>query len=164
MNDEKRNELLTAAHYSKHDSTLQTREENGERIIEGYAAKYETETNIGPFMESISRGAFDNVLENDVRALINHDPSLVLGRTSAGTLELTSDDVGLKYRVKLGNQQYATDYMSLFKGVISRNLRLRLRLRIRPGARIGARGKLMRWLSYWTFHQSLIQRIKKLLW
>ena len=80
MDDEKRNELLTAAHYSKHDSTLQTREENGERIIEGYAAKYETETNIGPFMESISRGAFDNVLENDVRALINHDPSLVIGR------------------------------------------------------------------------------------
>ncbi len=122
MNDEKRNELLTAAHYSKHDSTLQTREENGERIIEGYAAKYETETNIGPFMESISRGAFDNVLENDVRALINHDPSLVLGRTSAGTLELTSDDVGLKYRVKLGNQQYATDlYESIQRGDISQS-------------------------------------------
>ena len=122
MDDEKRNELLTAAHYSKHDSTLQTREENGERIIEGYAAKYETETNIGPFMESISRGAFDNVLENDVRALINHDPSLVLGRTSAGTLELTSDDVGLKYRVKLGNQQYATDlYESIQRGDISQS-------------------------------------------
>ena len=122
MNDEKRNELLTAAHYSKHDTTLETREENGERIIEGYAAKYETETNIGPFMESISRGAFDNVLENDVRALINHDPSLVLGRTSAGTLELTSDDVGLKYRVKLGNQQYATDlYESIQRGDISQS-------------------------------------------
>ena len=122
MDDEKRNELLTAAHYSKHDTTLQTREENGERIIEGYAAKYETETNIGPFMESISRGAFDNVLENDVRALINHDPSLVLGRTSAGTLELTSDDVGLKYRVKLGNQQYATDlYESIQRGDISQS-------------------------------------------
>jgi len=122
MNDEKRNELLTAAHYSKHDTTLQTREENGERIIEGYAAKYETETNIGPFMESISRGAFDNVLENDVRALINHDPSLVLGRTSAGTLELTSDDIGLKYRVKLGNQQYATDlYESIQRGDISQS-------------------------------------------
>ena len=122
MDDEKRNELLTAAHYTKHDSTLQTREENGERIIEGYAAKYETETNIGPFMESISRGAFDNVLENDVRALINHDPSLVIGRVSAGTLELTSDDVGLKYRVKLGNQQYATDlYESIQRGDISQS-------------------------------------------
>ena len=122
MDDEKRNGLLTAAHYSKHDSTLETREENGERIIEGYAAKYDTQTNIGPFKESISRGAFDNVLDNDVRALINHDPSLVLGRTSSGTLELTTDDVGLKYRVKLGNQQYATDlYESIQRGDISQS-------------------------------------------
>lgn len=122
MDDEKRNSLLTAAHYSKHDSTLQTREENGERIIEGYAALYNTETNIGPFKESIARGAFDNVLDNDVRALINHDPSLVLGRTSSGTLELTSDDVGLKYRVNLGNQQYATDlYESIQRGDISQS-------------------------------------------
>ena len=122
MDDEKRNGLLTAAHYSKHDSTLQTREENGERIIEGYAALYDNETNIGPFKESISRGAFDNVLDNDVRALINHDPSLVLGRTSSGTLELTTDDVGLKYRVKLGNQQYATDlYESIQRGDISQS-------------------------------------------
>jgi HK97 family phage prohead protease/HK97 family phage major capsid protein len=113
---------LTAAHYSKHDSTLETREENGERIIEGYAALYDNETNIGPFKESISRGAFDNVLDNDVRALINHDPSLVLGRTSSGTLELTTDDVGLKYRVKLGNQQYATDlYESIQRGDISQS-------------------------------------------
>ena len=122
MNDESRNELLTAAHYSKHDSTLETREENGERIIEGYAAVYGVEANIGPFKETISRGAFDNVLENDVRALINHDPSLVLGRTSSGTLELTSDDIGLKYRVKLGNQQYATDlYESIQRGDISQS-------------------------------------------
>ena len=122
MDDEKRNGLLTAAHYSKHDSTLETREDNGERFIEGYAAKYETETNIGPFKESIARGAFDNVLDNDVRALINHDPSLVLGRTSSGTLELTTDDIGLKYRVKLGNQQYATDlYESIQRGDISQS-------------------------------------------
>lgn len=122
MDDEKRSELLTAAHYSKHDSTLQTREENGERIIEGYAAKYDTETNIGPFRETIARGAFDNVLDNDVRALVNHDPSLVLGRTSSGTLELSTDDIGLKYRVKLGNQQYATDlYESIQRGDISQS-------------------------------------------
>jgi len=122
MNDETRNELLTAAQYSKLDATLEVREENGERVIEGYAAKYDNETNIGPFKESISRGAFDNVLDNDVRALINHDPSLVLGRTSSGTLELTSDDIGLKYRVKLGSQQYATDlYESIKRGDISQS-------------------------------------------
>jgi len=125
MDDEKRDELLTAAHYSKFDATLEVREENGERVIEGYAAKYGVEANIGPFKETISRGAFDNVLMSetlDCRALINHDPSLILGRSSAGTLELSSDDIGLKYRVKLGNQQYATDlYESIQRGDISQS-------------------------------------------
>jgi len=125
MDDEKRNELLTAAHYSKFDATLEVREENGERVIEGYAAKYGVEANIGPFKETISRGAFDKVLMSpdlDCRALINHDPTLILGRSSAGTLELSSDDIGLKYRVKLGNQQYATDlYESIERGDISQS-------------------------------------------
>jgi uncharacterized protein len=122
MEDEKRDELLTAAHYSKFDSTLEVREENGERVIEGYAALYNSETDLGVFRESISPGAFDDVLNDDVRALINHDPSLILGRSSAGTLELSTDEFGLKYRVKLGNQQYATDlYESIKRGDISQS-------------------------------------------
>ena len=122
MEDEKRDELLTAAHYSKFDSTLEVREENGEMIIEGYAALYNSETDLGVFRESISPGAFDDVLNDDVRALINHDPSLILGRTSAGTLELSTDEYGLKYRVKLGEQQYAKDlYTSIKRGDISQS-------------------------------------------
>jgi len=122
MEDEKRDELLTAAHYSKFDSTLEVREENGEMIIEGYAALYNSETDLGVFRESISPGAFDDVLNDDVRALINHDPSLILGRSSAGTLELSTDEYGLKYRVKLGEQQYAKDlYTSIKRGDISQS-------------------------------------------
>jgi len=122
MEDEKRDELLTAAHYSKFDSTLEVREEDGERVIEGYAALYNSETDLGVFRESISPGAFDDVLNDDVRALINHDPSLILGRSSAGTLELSTDEHGLKYRVKLGEQQYAKDlYTSIKRGDISQS-------------------------------------------
>jgi len=122
MDDEKRDELLTAAHYSKYDSTLEVREEDGEMIIEGYAALYNSETDLGVFRESISPGAFDDVLNDDVRALINHDPSLILGRSSAGTLELSTDELGLKYRVKLGEQQYAKDlYTSIKRGDISQS-------------------------------------------
>jgi HK97 family phage prohead protease/HK97 family phage major capsid protein len=124
MEKEKQNreQLLTTAHFSKADSTLEVREENGEMIVEGYAALYNSETNIGPFKETIAPGAFDEVLDNDVRALINHDPSLVLGRTTSGNLELTSDEFGLKYRVKLGNQQYAKDlYESVKRGDISQS-------------------------------------------
>ena len=122
MNEEQRNELLTAAHYSKHNSTLEVREEGGEMIIQGYAALYNNETDLGVFKETIAPGAFDEVLKDDVRALINHDPSLILGRSSAGTLVLSTDERGLKYEVKLGEQQYAKDlYTSIKRGDISQS-------------------------------------------
>ena len=119
---ENRDELETRAHYSVSTSTIEARSDSDEMIIEGYAALYDNETNIGPFRETISRGAFDDVLDNDVRALMNHDPNYVLGRTGAGTLELELDDTGLKYRVHLGEQQYAKDlYESVKRGDISQS-------------------------------------------
>lgn len=119
---ENREELETRAHYSVSTSTIEARSDSDEMIIEGYAALYDNETNIGPFKETISRGAFDEVLDNDVRALMNHDPNYVLGRTGAGTLELELDDTGLKYRIKLGEQQYAKDlYESVKRGDISQS-------------------------------------------
>ena len=52
--------------------------------------------------ERIMPRAFDRaVLEDDVRALFNHDASLVLGRKSAGTLRLVVDQIGLRYSAKL---------------------------------------------------------------
>ena len=78
MEDEKRDELLTAAHYSKFDATLEVREENGERVIEGYAAKYGVEANIGPFKETISRGAFAELLLITIHHSSWVGPQLVL--------------------------------------------------------------------------------------
>ena len=119
---ENREELETRAHYSVSTSTIEARSDSDEMIIEGYAALYDNETNIGPFKETIARGAFDDVMENDVRALLNHNPDYVLGRSGAGTLELELDDTGLKYRIKLGEQQYAKDlYESVKRGDISQS-------------------------------------------
>jgi HK97 family phage prohead protease/HK97 family phage major capsid protein len=103
--------------------TIEVREAEGEEmILEGYAAVYNSETDLGPFREVIRPGAFDDVMTDDVRALINHDPNLVLGRTTNGTLELSSDERGLKYRVKLGSQSYARDfYESVKRGDISQS-------------------------------------------
>jgi HK97 family phage prohead protease/HK97 family phage major capsid protein len=103
--------------------TIQVRESEGDEMtLEGYAAVYNTETDLGHFREVIKPGAFDDVLTNDVRALINHNPDLILGRTTNGTLELSVDERGLKYKVTLGEQQYAKDfYESVKRGDISQS-------------------------------------------
>ena len=103
--------------------TVEVREAEGEEmVLEGYAAVFNSETDLGHFREVIKPGAFDDVMTNDVRALINHDPNLVLGRTTNGTLTLEQDERGLKYRVKLGGQQYAKDfYESVKRGDISQS-------------------------------------------
>jgi len=101
--------------------TIEVREaDSDDMVLEGYAAVFNSETDLGHFREVIKPGAFDDVMTNDVRALINHDPNLILGRTENGTLELSTDERGLKYRVKLGAQQYAKDfYESVKRGDIS---------------------------------------------
>ena len=54
----------------------------------------------GAFVEVVLPGAFDDaVAQCDVRALFNHDPNLILGRTSANTLQLEVDSTGLGYEI-----------------------------------------------------------------
>ena len=78
------------------NSKFETRDDDGEKHIEGYFAVFDSVYDIGPGMsESIAPGAFDETLSGDIRALINHDTTLVLGRTGAGTLTLKVDSHGL---------------------------------------------------------------------
>ena len=75
---------------------FQTREEGGELRIEGYFAVFNSNYEIAPGMsESIAPGAFSKTLGRDVRALINHDTTLVIGRNTAHTLDLREDEHGL---------------------------------------------------------------------
>jgi HK97 family phage prohead protease len=62
---------------------------------------FDVATELWPGYEEIVRpGAFAKTLqEKDVRALFNHDWNFILGRSSAGTLELSEDDTGLAYRI-----------------------------------------------------------------
>lgn len=71
--------------------------------ISGYAVRFGDETVIaGDFRERIAVGAFDKALRaNDVVALIGHDTGRVLGRTSAGTLTLRSDRIGLWFSIDI---------------------------------------------------------------
>jgi HK97 family phage prohead protease len=86
-----------------------------ERVIEGYFALYESETELwaGSY-EIISKGAFENTIQkNDIRALWNHNTQYVLGRNKNGSLQLKADDKGLFATIKLPNTQYAEDLYSL---------------------------------------------------
>ena len=75
---------------------FETREADGARYIEGYFAVFNSEYWIGETaFETIDPGAFDLEADTDVRALTNHDTTLVLGRTTAGTLQLRVDERGL---------------------------------------------------------------------
>ncbi len=84
------------------------------RKIEGYAAVFGEETDIGGmFREVIRPGAFARAIreEQDVRALWNHNADHVLGRTKAGTLELEEDKRGLWISVDPPDTQFARDLM-----------------------------------------------------
>lgn len=86
-----------------------TRDDSATRI-QGYAAVFNEIADIGGFFrEKIAPGAFSGVLGNDVRALRDHDPTLILGRTKAGTLRLSEDARGLKIEIDLPDTQVARD-------------------------------------------------------
>lgn len=100
-------------------STTFTVREEGEQsapIIEGYFAVFGDVYEIAPGMsESIAPGAFSRSMSGDIRALINHDTTLVLGRTKAHTLELREDSHGLWGRITINPND--VDAMSLYERV-----------------------------------------------
>lgn len=81
---------------------METREDGEDLYIEGYFAVFNSVYELWPgATESIAPGAFDESAGDDVRALYNHNTDLVLGRTTAGTMEIRQDEHGLWGRVKI---------------------------------------------------------------
>lgn len=94
-----------------------TREaDGGDLFIEGYFSVFNSPYELWEgATEVIKPGAFSNCLSQDVRALINHDSTLVLGRTRAGTLTLKQDERGLWGSVKINRED--GDAMNLYARV-----------------------------------------------
>ena len=87
---------LETREISREKPPFTVREENGDRYIEGYFARFDDVYDMGwGITETIDRHAFDGTIHDDIRVLVNHDTTKVLGRTAAGTAELRVDDVGL---------------------------------------------------------------------
>lgn len=96
--------------------SFQTREEGEELRIEGYFSVFNSPYKImDGLTEKIAPGAFSDTLGEDIRALTNHDTTLVLGRNKAGTLELREDSHGLWGSVLLNREDQ--DAMNLYRRV-----------------------------------------------
>lgn len=90
-----------------------TREEGSDLFIEGYFSVFNSPYELWEgASEIIKPGAFADCLGQDVRALINHDTTLVLGRNKAGTLELKEDSHGLWGRIRINKAD--SDAMNLY--------------------------------------------------
>jgi len=106
--------------YNAHESERRTinfelRARPESRTIEGYAAIFDSETNLGWFTEEIARGAFQGADMTDVVALFNHDPNFPLARTSSGTLNLEVDEKGLKYTFEAPDTTFGEDLLKMIR-------------------------------------------------
>ena len=99
---------------TKFTFTRASESDDAEKVIEGYFALYEQETELfAGVYEIITKGAFDNSMNNDIRALWNHNTQYVLGRSKNGSLKLQADEKGLFGTIRLPNTQYANDLFEL---------------------------------------------------
>ena len=90
---------------------FEVRSEGGNFNFYGYALKWDARSsNLGGFRERVAEGATtDSITRDDIRALFNHDPNLILGRNRSGTLRLSEDSTGLHYAVDMPDTTYARD-------------------------------------------------------
>ena len=95
---------------------FQAREEGETPHVSGYFAVFNSNYDIAPGMsESIAPGAFTSSISGDIRALINHDTTMVLGRTKSHTLQLREDEHGLWGHIDINPND--ADAMNLYERV-----------------------------------------------
>lgn len=119
MTQELSKEILNNERVRPDSLASQTKE--GKKIITGYAIKFgQRSKKLGNYYEIIDSRALDGVDLTDVKALVDHDYSRVLGRTLSKTLSLEIDNVGLKFEIELADTTYANDlYQSIERSDIN---------------------------------------------
>ena len=83
---------------------------NGKKLT-GYAAIFNSEADLGGFVEVVRNGAFRKSLEGgtNIRALYHHQGDALLGTTRGGTLKLKEDANGLAFELALPDTTHGRD-------------------------------------------------------
>ncbi|WP_431798894.1 HK97 family phage prohead protease [Halobacillus andaensis] len=93
-------------------------EQENDYIIEGYINKFNTRSQFLGFFEQVDKSAFNRTLADghNIFGLYNHDSDKILGSTKTGSLQLSVDDVGLRFSLKINPKvSYASDTYELIK-------------------------------------------------
>lgn len=89
---------------------VEVRADSDKRTLVGYAAKFDRLADIGGyFQEKIAPGAFADAITGDIRALVDHDPGRVIGRSKSGTLRLAEDGTGLRVEIDVPDTSDGND-------------------------------------------------------
>lgn len=84
--------------------------------ISGYAAKFGVVSeDLGGFREVLLPGCFDVSASPDVVCNYEHDDCRMLGRTSSGTLKLSTDDTGLAFECSAPDTTLGRDVCELIR-------------------------------------------------
>ena len=102
---------------------LRVEDGDGGPVLTGYSAVFNSDSvPLWGFIEQIAPGAFARALreKQDVRALVDHDPARIIGRTTSGTLKLTEDSTGLLATIMPPDTQVGRDIVtSVRRGDVS---------------------------------------------
>ena len=95
---------------------LEFRAEEDNNVVVGYGSVFNSMSNdLGGFREVIAPTAFEGRLEDDVRFLFNHDPNMLLARSTNGTLKMSVDEVGLRYQAVIPDTSTGRDVLTLLR-------------------------------------------------
>ena len=97
-----------------------TGKDKPKKRVEGYALKWGVRYSVSWFDEVIQEGALNEANMSDVRILFNHDPNMIIGRTSAGTAEVRLDNTGLFFSAEIPDSPFGQNLIaSLERGDIT---------------------------------------------
>ncbi|MDX7998808.1 HK97 family phage prohead protease [Xenorhabdus sp. Reich] len=102
----------------KHDFEIRTASLSASnKTLTGYVIKWNSRSHVlwDEFIEQFAPNAFNASLAAgaDIRALYEHDPMNLLGRTTSGTLQLSEDATGLRFELTPPDTQLGRDVLAL---------------------------------------------------